>query len=61
MFGWAAAAMLLTANWVSAALVALSIAGTMARVPQEEQLMLDAFGEECKACIQHTRRFFPRL
>lgn len=61
MFGWAAAVVLLSANWISAALAALSIAGTLARIPQEERMMLEAFGEECKACMQHPGRFFPRL
>lgn len=61
MFGWAVAVVLLTANWIFAALAALSIAGTMARVPKEEQMMLEAFGEEYKAYMQRTGRFFPRL
>lgn len=61
MFGWAAALGLLTANWVFVAVAVLSIAGTMARIPKEEQMMLEAFGDEYKAYMQRTGRFFPRL
>jgi protein-S-isoprenylcysteine O-methyltransferase Ste14 len=60
MFGWAAALGLLTANWIFVALVVLSIAGTVARVPKEEQMMLEAFGDEYKAYMQRTGRFFPK-
>ncbi len=60
MFGWAAALGLLTANWIFVALAVLSIAGTVARVPKEEQMMLEAFGDEYKAYMQRTGRFFPK-
>jgi len=61
MFGWAVSLGLLTANWIFVAMAVLSIAGTMARIPKEEQMMLEAFGDEYKAYIQRTGRFFPRL
>jgi len=61
MFGWAVALGLLTANWIFAAMAVLSIAGTVARVPKEEQMMIEAFGEEYKAYMQRTGRFFPKL
>jgi protein-S-isoprenylcysteine O-methyltransferase Ste14 len=61
MFGWAAALGLLTANWIFVAMAALSIAGTAARVPKEERMMLEAFGDEYKAYMQRTGRFFPKL
>lgn len=61
MFGWAAALGLLTANWIFAAMAVLSIAGTVVRVPKEEQMMLETFGDEYKAYMQRTGRFFPRL
>jgi protein-S-isoprenylcysteine O-methyltransferase Ste14 len=60
MFGWAAALGLLTANWIFVAVAVLSIAGTVARVPKEEQMMLEAFGDEYKAYMQRTGRFFPK-
>jgi protein-S-isoprenylcysteine O-methyltransferase Ste14 len=61
MFGWAIALGLLTANWIFVAVAVLSIAGTMARIPKEEQMMLEAFGDEYKAYMQRTGRFFPKL
>jgi protein-S-isoprenylcysteine O-methyltransferase Ste14 len=60
MFGWAAALGLLTANWIFVAMAVLSIAGTVARVPKEEQMMIEAFGDEYKSYMQHTGRFFPK-
>ena len=61
MFGWAAALGLLTANWIFAAVTVLTIAGTVARVPKEEKMMIEAFGDEYKTYMQRTGRFFPRL
>jgi len=61
MFAWAIALALLTANWLFVALAALSIAGTMVRVPKEEKMMIEAFGDEYKAYIQRTGRYFPKL
>ena len=61
MFVWAIALALLTANWIFVAFAALSIAGTVARVPKEEQMMLEAFSNEYRTYMQHTGRFFPKL
>jgi protein-S-isoprenylcysteine O-methyltransferase Ste14 len=61
MFGWAAALGLLTANWIFVAMAVLSIAGTIVRIPKEEQMMLEAFGDEYKAYMQRTGRFLPKL
>jgi protein-S-isoprenylcysteine O-methyltransferase Ste14 len=61
MDGWAAALALLTANWIFVGMAALSIAALVARVPREEQMMLEAFGDEYKAYMQRTGRLFPKL
>ena len=61
MFGWASALGLLTANWIFVAMAVLSIAGTVVRVPKEEQMMIEAFGDEYKTYMQRTGRFFPRM
>jgi protein-S-isoprenylcysteine O-methyltransferase Ste14 len=61
MFGWAASVSLLTANWFFVAVCVLSIAGIVVRVPKEEQMMLDAFGDEYKTYMQRTGRFFPKF
>ena len=61
MFAWAIALALLTANWLFVALAVLSIAGTLVRVPKEERMMLEAFGDEYQAYMQRTGRFLPKL
>ncbi len=61
MVGWCLSLALLTANWIFVAVCALSIGGLLWRVPKEEQMMIKAFGEEYKAYMQRTRRFFPKL
>ncbi len=61
MFGWAVALALLTANWIFVAVCVLTIAGLMWRVPKEEQMMIAAFGDEYKAYLQRTGRYWPRL
>jgi protein-S-isoprenylcysteine O-methyltransferase Ste14 len=61
MFGWVTALALLTANWIFVAMAVLSIAGTVVRIPKEEQMMLDAFGDEYRSYMQRTGRLFPKL
>jgi protein-S-isoprenylcysteine O-methyltransferase Ste14 len=61
MFGWCAALVLLTANWVFVGIFGLSIAGVIWRVPKEEQMMLDAFGEKYQIYMERTGRFIPKL
>ena len=57
--GWMASLALLTANWIFVILMVVTIAGLVARVPKEEQMMIEEFGEEYKAYMQKTGRFFP--
>jgi protein-S-isoprenylcysteine O-methyltransferase Ste14 len=61
MFGWGAALSLLTANLIFVAVSVLSIVGLILRIPKEEQMMIETFGEEYKAYMQRTGRFFPKL
>jgi protein-S-isoprenylcysteine O-methyltransferase Ste14 len=60
IFGWCVALPLLTANWIFVAVCVLSILGLLWRVPKEEQMMIEAFGDEYKAYMQRTGRFFPK-
>lgn len=60
MFGYGASLALVTANWVFVILAVLVIAGLVARVSKEEQMMIEEFGETYRAYAQRTRRFFPR-
>lgn len=61
VFGWCVSLSLLTANWIFVAAGLLSVAGLLWRIPKEEQMMIEAFGEEYKAYMQRTGRFFPKL
>jgi len=60
MLGVGTAFALVTANWVFVLLAVAMIAGLVARIPREEQMMLEQFGEEYKAYMQRTGRFFPK-
>lgn len=59
MFIWTIALALLTANWIFAVLAVLVIAALVRRVPWEEQMMLEAFGDDYRAYMGHTGRFLP--
>lgn len=61
MFGWCAALSLLTANWIFVAMCALSVVGLIVRVPKEEEMMIEAFGDEYAAYMERTSRFFPKV
>lgn len=61
MFGWAIAVALLTANWIFFVLAVLSIVGTMVRVPREELMLIEAFGDEYRAYMQRTGRYLPKF
>ena len=61
LFGWSLSLALLTANWIFVAVCLLAFAGLLWRIPKEEHMLLEAFGDEYKAYMQHTGRFFPRL
>jgi protein-S-isoprenylcysteine O-methyltransferase Ste14 len=59
-FGYMTSLALLTANWVFIVFAAAVILGLAARVPKEEKMMIEEFGEEYKKYIQRTGRFFPK-
>jgi protein-S-isoprenylcysteine O-methyltransferase Ste14 len=61
LIGWAFSLALLTANWIFVAICILSAAGLIWRIPREEKMMLEAFGDEYKAYMQRTGRYFPKL
>lgn len=60
MFGWVAALALLTANWIFTIIAVLTVIALIARVPKEEQMMIEAFGEEYQAYMRNTGKFFPK-
>jgi protein-S-isoprenylcysteine O-methyltransferase Ste14 len=61
MFGYSAGLALVTANWVFIAFAPLAIVATAVRVPREEKMMIDEFGEEYEAYIRRSGRFLPKL
>ncbi len=61
MLGCGISLALVTANWVFLVLAVAVIAGLFVRVPKEEQMMVEEFGEEYKSYMQRTGRFFPKL
>jgi protein-S-isoprenylcysteine O-methyltransferase Ste14 len=52
---------LVSANWFFVGFFVLSLVGLYLRVPKEEQMMLDQFGNEYRAYMQRTGRYFPKL
>lgn len=61
LIGWAFSLALLTANWIFVAVCLISAAGLIWRIPREEKMMIEAFGDEYKAYMQRTGRYFPKL
>lgn len=61
IFGWCVALSLLTANWIFFGACVLSFIGLLWRIPREERMMIEAFGDEYKSYMQHTGRLFPKL
>lgn len=61
-FLWAIAQVLLLHNWIAGpAFLVTSIPLYLFRVPVEERMMLDRFGEEYRVYMSRTGRMFPLL
>jgi protein-S-isoprenylcysteine O-methyltransferase Ste14 len=60
LLGFLSGIALLTANWFFIALLAVSIVVLVLRIPKEEQMMIEEFGEEYRAYMQRTGRFLPK-
>lgn len=62
LFCIASAHSLLSANWIVAiANIGAVTAMYLARVADEEQMLIDQFGEEYRAYMRRTGRLFPKL
>ena len=61
MCGWFVSLSLLTANWIFVSACVLTFAGLLWRIPREEQMMIETFGEEYKEYMKRTGRFFPKF
>jgi protein-S-isoprenylcysteine O-methyltransferase Ste14 len=60
MFGYSASLGVVTTNWFFVPFAVVAIAFTFARIPKEEQMMIGEFGDEYRAHMQRTGRFFPK-
>jgi protein-S-isoprenylcysteine O-methyltransferase Ste14 len=60
MFGYGISLALVTANWFFIIFAIGAIVGVCVRVPKEEEMMINEFGEEYKAYMQRTGMFFPK-
>ena len=59
---WAIAQGMLLANWLAGwAVLVLSIPLYIVRIPKEERMMIEQFGEEYRSYISRTGRLIPRL
>jgi protein-S-isoprenylcysteine O-methyltransferase Ste14 len=60
LMGFLTGIALVTANWFFIVLLVVSIVVLALRIPKEEQMMVEDFGEEYKAYMQRTGRLFPK-
>jgi protein-S-isoprenylcysteine O-methyltransferase Ste14 len=60
MMGFLIGITLVTANWFLIAFLIVSIVDLALRIPKEEQMMMEEFGNEYKAYMQRTGRLLPK-
>jgi protein-S-isoprenylcysteine O-methyltransferase Ste14 len=60
MIGYGTSLALVTANWLLIIFAIIAAGLTFARVPKEEQMLIQKFGENYRAYMQRTGRFFPK-
>ncbi len=60
MCGWGVALALVTASWIFVVIALAVFTVFFTRVPREEQMMLQQFGDEYRDYMGRTGRFFPR-
>ena len=60
MIGYGTSLALVTANWLFIIFAIIAAGLTFARVPKEEQMLIQKFGENYRAYMQRTGRFFPK-
>jgi len=60
MMGFLTSIAFVTANWFLIAFLVVSIVDLALRIPKEEQMMIEEFGDEYKAYIQRTGRLIPK-
>jgi protein-S-isoprenylcysteine O-methyltransferase Ste14 len=58
--GFITAIALIAANWFLIAFLVISIVDLALRIPNEEQMMIEVFGDEYQVYMQRTGRLFPK-
>lgn len=60
VLGWAISLGLVNADWVTIALPVCAVAIILARIPREEQMMIEQFGDEYRHYMKRTGRLLPK-
>ncbi|MDR1407402.1 MAG: hypothetical protein LBJ23_05070, partial [Tannerella sp.] len=59
---WLVSFALITANWFYAVVFAAGLVTILSlRIPDEERLMIERFGEEYRAYMKRTKRLIPYI
>ena len=61
LFAFMIALGLVSANWLVVLAPAVAISLLLARIPKEESMMTEQFGDEYRAYMERTGRLLPRL
>lgn len=61
MIVWAGGLALLTANWLFVGIAVLMCVAFVLRMPKEEQMMIDKFGDEYREYMKRTGSIFPKI
>ena len=59
IFGWIVSLGLVMVSWIPLIIAAWVAVIFATRAPREEQMMLERFGDEYRAYMKRTGRFFP--
>ena len=60
MIAWAASLAFVSANWIFVGIALLTSSVFIIRVPREEQMMIEQFGDEYRKYMQKAGRFLPK-
>jgi protein-S-isoprenylcysteine O-methyltransferase Ste14 len=60
LLGFLTGIALVTANWFFIGLLLVSVIVLALRIPKEEQMMIEDFGEQYRVYMERTGRLFPR-
>lgn len=61
LYGFGLSLAAVSSNWIFVGFFILSMFGLVVRVPREEKMLIEQFGEEYRAYMEKTGRYGPRL